>query len=147
MTGETGQSAGDLRLRAAALVQDLGSQVEADPMLGLSPDELAETVAKTLALPEVAALLPGLLPEFPIYDAIQIGDLEEVTSGVADAISLSEDGMPSVVVDWKSDVNPSPETLNHYRAQVGAYLTATGASKGLIVLLTTGRVIEVRARG
>lgn len=144
LTGETGEDEAELRLRAQTLIQDLGAQAEVDPVLGLSPNELAATVAKTLALPEVAAFRPGLLPEFPIYDAKQVGDLEEVTNGVADAISLSEDGTPSVVVDWKSDVNPSPETLDHYRAQVGAYLAATSAAKGLIVLLTTGRVIEVR---
>jgi hypothetical protein len=37
--------------------------------------------------------------------------------------------------------------LEHYRAQVRAYLDITDAERGLIVLATTGRVISVeRAR-
>ena len=35
------------------------------------------------------------------------------------------------------------ETLNHYRAQVAAYLNMSGAERGLIVFVTTGQVITV----
>lgn len=56
-------------------------------------------------------------------------------------------GLPVVVVDWKSDVNPDPQTLDHYRAQVRAYLDMTGAQSGLIVLMTTGTVIAVSPSG
>jgi exodeoxyribonuclease-5 len=49
------------------------------------------------------------------------------------------------VIDWKSDVNPAPETLDHYWAQVRAYLDMTGAERGLIVLMTNGTVIPVPA--
>jgi exodeoxyribonuclease-5 len=68
---------------------------------------------------------------------------EEVTSGVADAVAFNSEGRPQVIVDWKSDVNPAPETVEHYRAQVSAYLDVTGAERGLIVLLTSGTVIDV----
>ena len=40
-------------------------------------------------------------------------------------------------------MNPYPETLAHYRAQVRAYLDMTGAERGLIILKTTGAVITV----
>ena len=50
---------------------------------------------------------------------------------------------PDVVIDWKSDVDPSLETLEHYRAQVRAYLDMTGANLGLIVAVTTGAIMEV----
>jgi hypothetical protein len=40
-------------------------------------------------------------------------------------------------------VNPDAGTLDHYRSQVRAYLDMTGAERGLIVLMTTGRVIGV----
>jgi exodeoxyribonuclease-5 len=43
--------------------------------------------------------------------------------------------------DWKSDVNPDGKTLDHYRAQVRAYLDMTSAERGLIVLMTKGTVI------
>jgi exodeoxyribonuclease-5 len=66
-----------------------------------------------------------------------------VTAGVADAVTLSTDGRPEVVVDWKSDVAPSPEILDHYRSQVRSYLDVTGGLRGLVVLLTSGRVIQV----
>ena len=51
------------------------------------------------------------------------------------------------IVDWKSDVDPSPETVEHYRAQVRTYLDMTGAERGLIVMMTSGRVVEIRGRG
>ena len=63
--------------------------------------------------------------------------------GIADAIAVDLVGRPAVVIDWRSDVNPAPETLDHYRAQVRAYLDMTGAERGLIVLMTSGTVITV----
>ena len=61
------------------------------------------------------------------------------TAGVADATSFDRRGpSPPVVVDWKSDVDPDAQTIDHYRAQVRAYLDMTGAERGLIVLMTTG---------
>ena len=68
---------------------------------------------------------------------------EEATAGIADAITFGADGAPNIVVDWKSDVSPTSDVLEHYRAQVRAYLDMTGAERGLIVLLTTGTVISV----
>ena len=53
---------------------------------------------------------------------------------------------PVVVVDWKSDVNPDAQTLDHYRAQVRAYLDMTGAERGLIVLMTGERDSSSRPR-
>ena len=67
------------------------------------------------------------------------------TAGIADALTVTAEGRPAVVVDWKSDVNPDPQTLDHYRAQVRAYLDMTGAERGLIVLMTTGAVIDCLA--
>ena len=51
------------------------------------------------------------------------------------------------MVDWKSDVDPSPETVEHYRAQVRTYLDMTGADRGLIVMMTGGRIVEIRGQG
>ena len=50
---------------------------------------------------------------------------------------------PQTMIDWKSDVDPSPETLRHYCDQVCAYLDVTGAERGLIVALTSGTVTPV----
>ena len=48
------------------------------------------------------------------------------------------------MIDWKSDVDPTEETLDHYRAQVRAYLDVTDAERGLIVLMTSGKMIAVQ---
>ena len=83
------------------------------------------------------------MPELPVYGAITTDTHEEATAGIVDAIAFDEDGKPNVVIDWKSDVHPSPETLEHYRTQVLAYLEVTGAERGLIVAVTTGTVHSI----
>ena len=114
-----------------------------DPALGLAPAELAGCVVRTLSLPEVAALRPRLVPELPVYGSIATDTYEEATAGIVDAIAFGPDGTPDVVIDWKSDVDPSPETLDHYRAQVRAYLDMTSTDRGLIVAVTFGTVHPV----
>ena len=114
-----------------------------DPAQGLAPAELAGCVLRTLALPEVAALRPGLVPELPVYGSTEGDGHEEATAGIVDAIVFDAGGAPQVVIDWKSDVDPSPETLEHYRARVHAYLDTTGAKRGLIVAVTSGSIMQV----
>ena len=67
-----------------------------------------------------------------------------LTAGVADAVAINEKERIDAVVDWKSDVDPAPNQLEIYRGQVLDYLAATGASRGLIVFMTSGRVEHVR---
>jgi ATP-dependent exoDNAse (exonuclease V) beta subunit len=143
LTGETNEAPAALVERAADLIRALGKTPVADPAVGLSAEELAGCVTQTLALPEIAALRPALLAEFPVYAARTEKDEEIATAGIADALTVGPDGRPVIVVDWKSDVSPDPQTLDHYRAQVRAYLDMTGAERGLIVLMTTGAVITV----
>ncbi|MGN4191594.1 UvrD-helicase domain-containing protein [Burkholderia gladioli] len=143
LTGETPEAEAALIERAEVLIRALGQSPVVDPATGLSAQELAACVARTLALPDIAALRPSLLAEFPVY-AVQATDgVETATAGIADALTLTAEGHPEVVVDWKSDVTPAPGTLDHYRAQVRAYLDMTGAERGLIVLMTSGTVIPV----
>lgn len=143
LTGETNAVAGALTDRAGGLIRALGRSPAADPATGPSPQELAGCVIRTLALPEILALRPGLLAEFPVYTAHTEDGEETATAGIADALTLTAEGRPAVIVDWKSDVNPDPRTIDHYRAQVRTYLDMTGAKRGLIVLMTTGTVITV----
>jgi hypothetical protein len=91
----------------------------------------------------VAALRPALMAEVPVYASKASQNHEEATAGIADAIALSPDGKPLVVIDWKSDVAPTPQMIEHYRCQVRAYLDITDAERGLIVLATSGHVISV----
>ena len=143
LTGETAETTPDLVARAETLIRALGRQVTEDPALGLVPAEVAGCVLRALSIPEVAALRSGLKPEFPVYASTVTGTREEATVGIVDAIAFGSDGAPEVVIDWKSDVDPSPEILKHYCAQVRAYLDATGAPRGLVIAVTSGTVIPV----
>jgi len=143
LTGECEDGAAPLRSRAEAFIRALGMSHSTDPANGLSADELALCVSRTVALPEIAALRPALLAEFPVY-ALRREDAELVaTVGIADALTIDPAGQPAVIVDWKSDVAPDPQTLDHYQAQVRAYLDMTGAAQGLIVLMTSAKVVTV----
>jgi exodeoxyribonuclease-5 len=143
LTGQTEETLPDLTARAAILILALGQPVALDPDSGLTPAELAGCTIRALSAQEVAALRPTLMPEIPVYASAALQGYEEATAGIADAIAVGPDGKPLVVIDWKSDVAPTAETIEHYRAQVTAYLDITDAERGLIVLATTGRVISV----
>ena len=147
LTGETAETQPALAARAEALIRALGLPATDDPAQGLAPAELAGCVLRALSLPEVAALRPGLVPELPVYASTETDTHEEATAGIVDAIAFDAGGAPQVVIDWKSDVDPSPETLDHYRAQVRAYLDMTGADRGLIVAVTSGAILPVARRG
>ena len=143
LTGETAETKSALVARADALIRAVGQPVAPGPAQGLAPAELAACVIRSLNLPEIVALRPSLRPEFPVYASTLTEEHEKATAGIADAIAFGADGAPQVIVDWKSDVAPAPETLEHYRAQVRAYLDMTQAERGLIVLVTSGAVIPV----
>ena len=147
LTGETMETVPALVARAETLIRAMDRPVTDDPAEGLAPTELAECVVRALSLPEIAALRPGLQPEFPVYASTETDGQEDASAGIADAVVFAPDGTPKVAIDWKSDVDPAPETLEHYRSQVRAYLDMTGAERGLIVCMTSGIVIPVtRAR-
>ena len=142
LTGETPETLSALVARAESLIRVLGHPVADDPAQGLAPAELAGCVIRALSLPEIADLRPRLVPEVPVYSADSAGAEERVTAGVADAVAFGSDGTPEVVIDWKSDVDPTPGTLQHYCSQVRAYLEATKAERGLVVVMTSGTVLQ-----
>ncbi|RDI98954.1 ATP-dependent endonuclease [Dyella solisilvae] len=143
LTGETEEGATVVTERARALIVAIGKAAVDDPAAGLSPVELSGCVIRTLALPEIVELRPTLASEFPVYASTVIDEVEQAAVGIADAISFDPDGKPRVVIDWKSDVQPAAETIDHYRAQVRNYLDMIGAERGLIVLVTTGEILTV----
>jgi exodeoxyribonuclease-5 len=143
LTGETGDDPNALAERAAKLIRELGQPVFEDPAKGLSDVEIAGCISRTLALPEIVALRPWLVPEFPVYASDLVDNVEHVTAGVTDATSFAADGSPQVIIDWKSDVNPEAETIEHYRDQVRSYLQTMGIAKGLIVFVTSGTILPV----
>jgi len=143
LTGETADKLEALTERASDLIRELEEIPTDDAANGLSARELVGCVSRTLALPEIAALRPTLIPELPVYASEVADGVEMATSGIADAIGHIGDGMSRVVVDWKSDVAPEQDVVDHYRAQVASYLRSTGADYGLIVFVTTGVVLRV----
>jgi ATP-dependent exoDNAse (exonuclease V) beta subunit len=66
-----------------------------------------------MRLPEISALRPELVPEFPVYGMIGDAANQTALAGRADAIAVRA-GRVSVVVDWKSDVAPSANSGNKF---------------------------------
>ncbi|WP_194260906.1 PD-(D/E)XK nuclease family protein [Gluconobacter vitians] len=143
LTGETDAGETALVDRARALILEIGKPVMDNPTQGLSPGELADCVVRTLNLPEIAELRPNLVPELTVYATVEGEGVEQAMVGIADATSFDSHGKPSVVIDWKSDVQSTAMTIEHYRAQVRAYLDMTGIERGLVVLVTSGQVVTV----
>jgi exodeoxyribonuclease-5 len=142
LTGETTEGVPGLTQRATALLSQLGVSPAADAKSGLAPAELAETVAKTLRLPEVAALRPRLVPEHTVHGWQMNTKGEVLVSGIADAVAVNPAGKIEVIVDWKSDVIMNADKLNAYRGQLDTYRRNTGAERALLVFMTAGKVIE-----
>ena len=130
LTGETGNDPAVLVDRATTLVQALGHDPVDDPAKGLSAVEIAGCITRTMALPEIAELRPMLVPELPVYASTFLEGVEHATAGITDATGFASDGTLKVIIDWKSDVDPAPEAVEHYRAQVTNYLLTTGAQRG-----------------
>jgi hypothetical protein len=68
-----------------------------------------------------------------------------LVSGIADAAAVGRDGAIEAVIDWKSDIHIDESVLSNYRKQVQAYCEATGAARGMLVLMSHGRIIDCRS--
>ncbi|MCY3776316.1 MAG: UvrD-helicase domain-containing protein [Candidatus Aminicenantes bacterium] len=143
LTGEIQSDEAAVRARAEELIGQLGLDDEEDAAAGPSSTEMAATVMRTLQLPEVVALRPRLVPEFPVYASAVEGSAVSLTSGIADAVAIDGEGRIDVVVDWKSDVEPGRKQAAMYRRQVREYLPSTTARTGLIVFMSSGRVDRI----
>ena len=141
LTGETKDAIPELERRATELLLEIGREPSVDPKLGLSPQELAAAVARTLNLPEIVELRPRLVPEHTVFGHESIGKVETFVSGIADAVACDVNNKIEVIVDWKSDVEMNATKLAAYRAQLGDYCKQTGASRALLVLMTAGKIL------
>ncbi|MCP3468192.1 exodeoxyribonuclease V subunit beta [Bradyrhizobium sp. CCGUVB23] len=143
LTGELVEDASDVAARARVLVTQLVIDTEDGAQLP-DPDEIATTVLRTLALPEVVSLRPNLVSEWPIYAMLAGPPEASALAGRIDAIAL-QDGQPFAVLDWKSDVAPSEQDMREHAAQLGDYLRATGTARGAVVYMTGGIIRWVTA--
>lgn len=109
---------GDGRLRRtrgrAPAAAGFGNRGESSPP---SPVEMGETAMRTLALPDVAALRPHLLPELPVFSILEEPPITAL-AGRVDALAVAEGGHADAVFDWKSDVSPSEEVVSIHAAQL-----------------------------
>ena len=141
--GSNGRSTISVELRAKTLLSELGVAEVGCAEDGPHAPELAASVRRALGIPEVAALRHRLLPEMTVFSAEPVREGTIYVGGIADALALDGGKNVDVVVDWKSDVEPTSEVIDLYRQQVRDYLSATGAKSGLLVFVTSGRVERV----
>lgn len=144
LTGELPEDASAFAARARVLMNELVIDAEDGAQLP-DPDEIGATALRTLALPEIAALRPNLVPEWPIYITLTNAPDPTALAGRIDAIAF-EGGEPSAVLDWKSDVAPTEEDMRDHTRQITDYLEATGAPRGALVYMTLGAVRWVARR-
>ena len=145
LTGEILDEEAHLADRARELIVQLGLEPAGAAATGISEQEVARVVVRTLALPEIVAMRDRLVPELPVLASEEVDGIEVVTAGIVDALHLDEGGQPRAAIDWKSDVDPDPAATEQYRGQVKRYLHVTGISDGMIVFVTHGTVIRVSA--
>ena len=90
-------------------------------------------------LPDIAALRERLTAEWPVYALLEGRSNRSALAGRIDAIAYAGD-RAEVVVDWKSDVDPSDVDIRLHAGQLEEYLRATGAPRGALVYMTPGLV-------
>jgi ATP-dependent exoDNAse (exonuclease V) beta subunit len=141
LTGELGEDDLGLAARATTLLEQLGIPPANEPSAGPCPTEMAATVTRTLALPEIRDLRPQLVPELSVLGTPDGADgAAAAIAGFADAIALDDDGQANVVFDWKSDIAPDERTRGLYRNQIAQYVRAVGAHRGAVVYMTPGQI-------
>ena len=143
ITGETSEDTTSLKSRAKELIIECGLEPVEEASEGLSAAELVDCVNRTLAIPEIKQIRSGLCAEVPVYALNKLKNKTEFSVGIADALYLDSDGKASIVIDWKSDVKPSEKSIQKYTKQVDAYLGIVGVTRGMIVLMTSGKIIEI----
>lgn len=143
LTGETRDTSAELERRVTELMAQLGQEPSVDPKVGIAPKELAATIVRTLNLPEIATLRPRLVPEYAIFGHERDEKMETLVSGIADAAVRDMNDNIELIIDWKSDVEMNANKLAAYRTQLGDYRIQTAAPRALLVLMTTGKTLNV----
>jgi CRISPR-associated exonuclease Cas4 len=120
--------------RAQVLLRQLIGNARGESVL---PDsaEIARTCLKALAHPALTAIRGRLQPEYPVWHS----NGTDYLAGRADAVTGDGNSL-STVIDWKSDIAPAEQTRVAYQSQLGDYLRASGATRGLIVYASLGEI-------
>ncbi|WP_174513164.1 UvrD-helicase domain-containing protein [Methylocella tundrae] len=139
---ETADDAPALIARAKELLAQLTIAPSETAKNGISPDEIAATVVRTLNLPEIAEMRPRLVPELVVLASHQGDHREIIVSGITDAVAYDSEGQIEAIIDWKSDVEVDAARLASYRGQIECYRQETGAKRAFLVLMTQGKVMS-----
>jgi PD-(D/E)XK nuclease superfamily len=136
LTGELVEDVGRFAARARELLTELATEPAGSSVL---PDagEIAATVWRTLQLPDIAALRGRLIPEWPVYTLFRDRPAPEALVGRIDAIAYEGD-RADVIVDWKSNIDPSDNDMSAHEGQLHDYLRVTNAPRGALVYMTPG---------
>lgn len=86
-----------------------------------------------------------MIPEWPVYDVLENRPTPAALAGRIDAMAYDGD-RADIVVDWKSDVDPSDKDMRVHAGQLADYLRVTGASRGALVYMTPGVIRWVTPR-
>lgn len=125
-----------LTARADDLLAQLRSQLPGSEIEFPDAMQAATSIRDTLAIEDVATVLPFLEAEVPVWNA----DGATLLAGRVDALIVRE-GRVLGVLDWKSDVKASPEVKANYVSQLNQYVSVTGAVAGAVVFITSGELI------
>lgn len=145
ITGETVLAAEALLERAEIVCRQYVEREQDGSEIVLDSEEIAGTVAKVFSMPEVKKLHGKLYAELSMGDSTTAADGERVRFGRADCGWTDDQGFVEGVIDWKSDVAPSKSARAAYCEQLKAYMDMSGASRGMVVYVTTGEIDTIAA--
>lgn len=143
LTGELEEDDASLLKRAEILCDQFRSTKADDLEKELEPVSMARQISQTLRIPEIQSMRSRLFPEIMTSMSTDVGGHENVTMGVIDAAEVMDDGRIRTIVDWKSDLHPTQSAIAHYRNQVRDYMKLNDTERGLIVFMSSGKVVEV----
>jgi exodeoxyribonuclease-5 len=150
LTGELNDAPAQIEARSLELIEQVVAK-DMRKIKELYPQELTRCVTNTLALESIVAIRPRLIPELSTATRMDVDGKIKITYGIMDAAEVAQrDDDPGkadirLIVDWKSDMRPSPSAINGYIEQVRRYLETKDIAKGLIVFMSTGMIVEVTA--
>lgn len=141
IAGELTVSLEAMTARADELLAELRAQLPGSKLEFPDAVQAATLIRDTLAIKDVSTVLPFLEAEVPVWNA----DGGTLLAGRVDALIVRE-GRVLGVLDWKSDVKPSPEIKSRYVSQLDTYVAVTGAVAGAVVFVTSGELIWIGDR-
>jgi CRISPR-associated exonuclease Cas4 len=132
LTGQVADDLATLSDRAKVLVEQVAIPGDALP----EAVEMAQVAIDSFRHESLKPYIVNLVPEFPLYGTLSD---TELIAARADAVAI-ESGRATFVVDWKSDVEPSPSQRVAYEDQLLHYLDLLDVESGAVVYMTKRQV-------